>query len=61
MLKTHSADPVPIMFHAKGIRTDDVSVFNEIDCAKGSLGTIEGRHLMPQVMNLLGRLPLSGA
>jgi 2,3-bisphosphoglycerate-independent phosphoglycerate mutase len=61
MLKAHSADPVPILFHGRGVRVDHVSVFNEIECSKGGLGFIEGRHLMPQVMNLLGRLPLSGA
>jgi 2,3-bisphosphoglycerate-independent phosphoglycerate mutase len=61
VLKAHSADPVPILFHGRGVRVDHVSAFNEIECAKGGLGFIEGRHLMPQIMNLLGRLPLAGA
>jgi 2,3-bisphosphoglycerate-independent phosphoglycerate mutase len=60
-LKAHSADPVPILFHGRGVRVDHVSAFNEIECVKGGLGFIEGKHVMPQIMNLLGRLPLAGA
>jgi 2,3-bisphosphoglycerate-independent phosphoglycerate mutase len=61
MLKAHSADPVPILFHGTGVRVDQVSAFNEIECVKGGLGFMEGKHVMPQIMNLLGRLPLAGA
>ncbi|MCP5106636.1 MAG: 2,3-bisphosphoglycerate-independent phosphoglycerate mutase [bacterium] len=60
-LKDHSADPVPIMFYGSNVRIDGVSAFNETQCGRGGLGFIEGKHLMPQVMNLLGKLPLIGA
>lgn len=60
-LKAHSADPVPILFRGTGVRVDQVSAFNEIECVKGGLGFMEGKHIMPQIMNLLGRLHLVGA
>ncbi len=60
-LKAHSADPVPILFHAKGIRNDNLSKFGERECAKGSLGIIEGKDVMPNILNIMGKLPLIGA
>lgn len=60
-LCAHSADPVPILFCGGGVRIDSVNAFNERACAKGGLGFIEGKHVMPQIMNLMGRLHLVGA
>lgn len=60
-LKQHSADPVPIMFYGEGVRTDDVAAFGERACAKGGMGHIEGKDIMPQIQNLMGRLHLIGA
>lgn len=60
-LKAHSADPVPILFHAKGIRSDGISSFGERSCAKGSLGIMEGKDVMPNILNIMGKLPLIGA
>ncbi|AKB32217.1 2,3-bisphosphoglycerate-independent phosphoglycerate mutase, archaeal type [Methanosarcina siciliae HI350] len=61
-LKAHSADPVPVMFYAKSsLRVDDVTQFSERAAAKGGLGVIEGKDLMPQIENLLGKLHLIGA
>lgn len=60
-LKQHSADPVPVMFYGEGVRTDDVAAFGERACAKGGLGHIEGKDIMPQIQNLMGRLHLIGA
>ncbi len=60
-LKAHSADAVPILFHAKGIRSDNIGKFGERDCSKGSLGVIEGKDVMPNILNVMGRLPLIGA
>lgn len=54
-LKTHSADPVPIMFCGNGVRTDKVDAFGERTCAQGTLGYIEGKDVMPHILNLLGR------
>lgn len=60
-LKAHSADPVPILFHAKGIRNDSLEKFGERECSKGSLGIIEGKDVMPNVLNIMGKLPITGA
>ncbi len=60
-LKAHSGDPIPIMFHGSGVRVDNVGAFNERACAHGGLGFIRGKDVMPQMMNLLGTLPLIGA
>jgi len=61
MQKSHSGDPVPIMFRGAGVRIDAVTQFGERACAGGGLGIIDGRDVMPQVMNLMNRLPLVGA
>jgi len=60
-LKAHSADAVPILFHAKTIRSDAINSFGERNCAKGNLGVIEGKDVMPHILNIMGRLPLIGA
>jgi 2,3-bisphosphoglycerate-independent phosphoglycerate mutase len=60
-LKQHSADPVPVMFYGEGVRTDDIVTFGERACAKGGLGHIEGKDIMPQIQNLMGHLHLIGA
>jgi 2,3-bisphosphoglycerate-independent phosphoglycerate mutase len=59
--KAHSADPVPVMFHGKGVRVDDVSAFDERSCTRGGLGIIEGKDLLPRIQNLFGKLHLYGA
>jgi len=60
-LKAHSADPVPILFSNPSVRIDDVSEFSERAFAKGGFGYAEGKDIMPQVMNLMGKLHLIGA
>lgn len=60
-LREHSADPVPIMVRGSGVRVDDVAAFGERACARGGLGTISGADVMPHALNLMGRLPLTGA
>jgi 2,3-bisphosphoglycerate-independent phosphoglycerate mutase len=61
VFKAHSADPVPILFMGEGIRIDDVNQFNETATARGGLGKINGLDVMPEIMNLLGKLELVGA
>ncbi|MEW5795141.1 MAG: 2,3-bisphosphoglycerate-independent phosphoglycerate mutase [Candidatus Zixiibacteriota bacterium] len=60
-MKAHSADPVPIMFHGRGVRVDSVKAFSERACTGGGLGFMTGLDIMPQVQNLLGTLHLVGA
>ncbi|WP_423792140.1 2,3-bisphosphoglycerate-independent phosphoglycerate mutase [Methanocaldococcus indicus] len=60
-VKDHSADPVPIVIWGKSVRIDDVKEFNEFACAKGSLHTIKGEHLMRILLDLTNRNEKFGA
>ncbi len=60
-LKAHTADPVPVLFCAPTVRVDDVKEFNERAFAAGGLGRVVGADIMPEVMNILGKLHLIGA
>jgi 2,3-bisphosphoglycerate-independent phosphoglycerate mutase len=57
----HEGDPVPIVLRGPYVRTDDVSEFGERACAKGGLGRIRGKDLMPILMNFLGKVKKYGA
>ena len=59
--KSHSGDPVPILFRGHGVRVDKVTAFNERACTEGGLGFITGKDVIPQVLNLFGTLHLTGA
>lgn len=61
LLKRHTADPVPIVIFGKGIGTDEVTTFNERSVIYGKLGYIQGRHLMPILLDQIGKLPIFGA
>jgi len=52
-IKTHSADPVPILIHGPGVRADTVTTFNERAAANGGLGRIRGLDLMPILRDLM--------
>ena len=56
----HSGEPVPLLFHGKGVRRDDEVRFNEISAARGALGTIRGNELMLSILNALNRVKLTG-
>jgi len=60
-LKSHTADPVPVLFCNPSVRIDSVTEIGERTFANGGLGFIEGKDIMPQVMNLMGKLHLIGA
>jgi 2,3-bisphosphoglycerate-independent phosphoglycerate mutase len=59
--REHEGDPVPVAIYGPEIRTDDVKEFDERACAKGGLGRIRGKDLMPILMNLLGKTKKFGA
>lgn len=61
ILKKHTADPVPITFRGPGIRTDDLNAYSERESAKGRLGHIRGRDLMPLLTDFLGKSEMYGA
>mgnify|MGYP001770707813 FL=1 len=55
-LKSHSDDPVPIMYSNSGLR-ESHRVFDEAECAKGSLGVIErGTRIIPIALELMAAL-----
>jgi len=56
----HRGDPVPLAIIGPDVRRDDVKMFDEISCARGSLCRIRGTDLMRILMNYLGRVPLFG-
>jgi len=60
-LKAHTADPVPVLFNSSHVRVDSVSKFNEREFSNGGLGHIEGKDIMPEIMNIMGKLHLIGA
>mgnify|MGYP001059969092 CR=1 FL=1 len=59
--REHEGDPVPVAITGPGIRTDDVKEFDERNCAKGGLGRIRGKDLMPIIINLMGKAKKFGA
>jgi 2,3-bisphosphoglycerate-independent phosphoglycerate mutase len=60
-VKNHTGDPVPITIVGPEIIRDDVKRFSERDCAKGGLGRISGKNIMPILMNFLGKQKKFGA
>ena len=56
----HSGEPVPVSFVGKHVRRDDISRFNEVECACGSLGFLKGKELMHMVLNCTDRSSLFG-
>lgn len=60
-VKNHTADPVPVVISGPGVRTDDVKTFSERAAAKGGLGRIRGKDLIPIVIDLMGKSPKFGA
>ncbi|HIH21749.1 MAG TPA: 2,3-bisphosphoglycerate-independent phosphoglycerate mutase [Candidatus Diapherotrites archaeon] len=61
VLKSHSADPVPLLIFGPNIRIDPVTNFSERACAHGAMGRIKGVELVPELINLAGRSKIYGA
>jgi len=59
-LKAHSGHEVPILVY-KGERIDDVKKFDEISCAKGGLGHVRGKDIVPLILNISGRAQKYGS
>lgn len=57
----HSGDPTPIMICGPGVRTDDVTIFGERQCAKGGLNRIRHKDIIPILLNLLNKSEKYGA
>jgi len=59
--RNHEGDPVPVAIMGPYVRGDDVEEFSERACAKGGLGRIRGKDLMPILMNFIGKVKKFGA
>ncbi len=59
--KQHTCDPVPLMIHSGGLRSDGISSFDEISAGRGSLSSLRGLELMPLLMGYADRNEKYGA
>ena len=53
--RKHTGDPVPIAIASNEVVKDDVQQYNEKRVYRGGLGRIQGRHVMPLILNLMCR------
>lgn len=60
-LLDHSGDPVPIAIFTRGMVWDDSKEFSETGCARGHLGRIRGRDIVPICMDLANRTEKFGS
>jgi len=60
-IKDHSGDPVPLTIFGDGVRVDEVPHFDERSVARGSLGRLRGKDLMPILLNAANRSEKFGA
>lgn len=56
----HTGETVPLTMVGKYVRRDEAGHYNEIACAKGSLGIIKGKELMHLILNFLDRAKMQG-
>ena len=56
----HSGEPVPLLFHGRGVRVDQVTAFDEVSAAGGALGCVRDREIMYLILNHLERAKLRG-
>ncbi len=61
LLKAHSWHPVPVMLYSKVVRADGIAEYGERACARGSLGHLRSKDLMPIAFANAGRLTKFGA
>lgn len=61
VLKAHSWHPVPTLLYSKYVRADGFTEFGERACARGSLGVLPAKHIMPIALANAGRVAKYGA
>ena len=60
-VQNHSGDPVPLAIVGRGVRVDDVDRYDEIATASGGLGRIQGKNLLPIMLDCAGKSEMYGA
>lgn len=61
VLKSHSWHPVPTLLYGKHVRPDGIAEFGERVCARGSLGVLPARDILPLALANAGRIAKYGA
>jgi 2,3-bisphosphoglycerate-independent phosphoglycerate mutase len=61
LLKSHSWHPVPMLLYSKVVREDGIAEFGERACARGSLGVLPAKDVMPIALANAGRIAKYGA
>lgn len=56
----HSGDPVPLAVLSNAARPDEVTRFDELACARGSLGHVRGEDFMHMIQNWRGTVRYTG-
>ena len=51
--KAHTAEPVPLLVSAGGVRPDGSTGFGERACSNGSLGELRGIGILPRLTALM--------
>jgi len=60
-MAAHSWHPVPVLLWGGTAAADGLAKFDEVSCARGSLGRFEAKHLLPQLLAAADRLAKYGA
>jgi len=61
LLKSHSWHPVPTLLYSKYVRADGIAEFGERACARGSLGVLPAKDVMPIALANAQRIAKFGA
>jgi 2,3-bisphosphoglycerate-independent phosphoglycerate mutase len=61
LLKAHSWHPVPTLLYARYVRADGIAEFGERACARGSLGLLPAKDVMPIALANAQRIAKFGA
>ena len=61
VLKSHSWHPVPTLLYSRYVRADGIAEFGERACARGSLGVLPAKDIMPVALANAGRISKYGA
>jgi 2,3-bisphosphoglycerate-independent phosphoglycerate mutase len=61
VLRSHSWHPVPTLLYSRYVRADGIAEFSERACARGSLGVLPAKDVMPLAMANAQRLGKFGA
>ncbi len=59
-VKDHTADSTPILIHGDAVRPDSIKKFDEFAVMQGGLGIVNGKELMPMLLDLINKSKMYG-